>query len=151
MSKLKEYIEVLESQEKAVAHVSRKTPLLSNLNIIENIALIEEVHQRVPRELSHRHVLEKLKAVNMQKIAQYRTSQCNEYENFVARLIRASMMQYATIIIISPLQQFFSKEPVDVLINVICDLKIEDSVEILDLTLYENDYADKGVECHIIK
>jgi hypothetical protein len=109
------------------------------------------VHLRVPRIESHRRVLELLKVVNLQKIAQYRTSQCSDYEKFAARLIRASMMQYATIIVISPLQQFFSKEPIDVLVKLILDLKLEKRVEILDLTLYENDYTDRGLLCHIVK
>jgi ABC-type lipoprotein export system ATPase subunit len=151
MSKLQEYIDELESKKDFVAHVSLKTPLLSNLNIVENIALIQEVHLRVPRIESHRRVLELFNVVNIQKIAQYSTTHCSDYEKFAARLIRASMMQYATIIIISPLQQFFSKEPIDVLVKLILDLKLEKRVEILDLTLYENDYTDRGLLCHIVK
>lgn len=116
----------------------------------ENIALIEEVHQRTNRMLAHAHAIEKLKKLNLEHLATKRTSQCNEFEHFAAILIRASMMQYATIVIITPLMQYSSKDPISDLMQMIRALDITNPVMILDLKLYEKEYEAKGFTCHTI-
>lgn len=151
MESLQHTIALLEHTGKSFSFVSSDLPLLSNLNIIENIALIEEVHQKTPRTRSHQHALAELKKISMEGISEYRIDECNDFERFSASLIRASMMQYATIIVISPLQQFFSKDSITILLKLINDLELEKRVEIFDLVLYENDYENEGVPCHIIK
>ncbi len=105
----------------------------------------------MPRKKSHAHAFESLKKIEMEYLSEYRVGRCSDYERFCTSLIRASMMQYATIIIISPLQQVFSKDPVHTLFKLIHDLKLEDRVKIFDLSLYENDYTHKGVLCPIIE
>lgn len=132
------------------APVSLRTPLLSNLDMVENIALIEEVHQRIPRVSAHANALKLLKKLNMRHLAHKRTSQCNEYEQFTVSLIRASMMQSAEIVIVSPLTQYSSKDPIGDLIQVLDALEITKSVMILDIKLYEKEYEMKGFPCHII-
>ncbi len=147
---LEEYHRLLiEDREKYVV-VSSHTPLLSNLNIIENIALIEEVHQRYDRVSAHNNALKKLSLLNMESLATKRPSQCNTLELFSLMLIRASMMQYVTIVIITPLVQYQSSNPVDHLINTLQILEIENRTLILDLALYKNDYKEKGLTCHTI-
>ncbi|MEA3521781.1 MAG: hypothetical protein U9R50_02270 [Campylobacterota bacterium] len=105
----------------------------------------------MPRHSSHQHATNALEKIEMAYLSEYRVGRCNNYERFCASLIRASMMQYATIIIISPLQQFFSKDPVETLFKLIHKLRLEQRVKIFDLSLYENDYTHKGVLCPIIE
>lgn len=130
------------------APVSKQTPLLSNLTVIENIALIPEVHEGLSRSESHHAAREKLKKAGMEKLSSSRTSQCDEYETFVIGLIRASMMRYATIVIIRPMQQYYAPDPIGELIRLIHTLEIDLPVWVLDLKLHENSYREKGLECH---
>ena len=147
---LKEYYKALSKEYGKYVAVSSHTPLLSNLNIIENIALIEEVHKRYNRKISHQNALHKLSQFNMQSLATKQASQCNELEKFTLILIRASMMQNVTIVIITPLAQYQTQGSLDYLIEAMQTLKIEERTIILDLSLYKNDYKEKGLSCHII-
>jgi len=144
------YEGLIKNSRGKYAPVSLRTPLLSNLDIVENIALIEEVHQKVSRINAHTNAINKLKKINSQHLANNRTSQCNEYEHFIAGLIRASMMQYATIIIVTPLMQYSSIDPIGDMQRVIHALEITVPIIILDLKLYEKEYEAKGLICHTI-
>ncbi len=147
---LEEYYKVLTKEYKKYVVVSSHTPLLSNLNVIENIALIEEVHQRYNRDISHKNAFIKLSQFNMQSLASKKVSQCNELEKFTLVLIRASMMKNVTIVIVTPLVQYQSQDSLDYLLRAMQILKIEKRTVILDLSLYKNDYKEKGLTCHII-
>lgn len=118
--------------------------------MIENIALIEEVHQRTSRLQAHAHAMEKLRKLKLEPLATKRTSQCNEYEHFAIALIRASMMQYVTIVIITPLVQYSSKDPIEDLKQMIDSLEIDNPILVLDLKLYESEYEAKGFTCNTI-
>ncbi len=151
-------IVLLESYYKSISReygthvaVSPHTPLLSNLNIIENIALIEEVHERYEREKSHANALEKLKKLNLQDLQTKRPSQCSDLELFSLSLIRASMMRYVTITVITPLVQYQSENSLEHLFKVLNILDVKERTIVLDLSLYENDYKDKGITCNIIR
>ena len=148
---LEEYYKVLSKEYGKYVAVSSHTPLLSNLNIIENIALIEEVHQRYNRDISHKNALIKLSQFKMQSLANKKASQCNELEKFTLILIRASMMTNVTIVIVTPLVQYQSQNSLDYLLKAMQILKIEERTVILDLSLYKNDYKEKGLPCHIIE
>ena len=127
-----------------------RTPLLSNLDITENIALIEEVHQKISRIDAHVNAMKKLEKINFEYLAKKRTSQCNEFEHFVVTLIRATMMQYATIVIITPLMQYSSIDPIADMQHMMQALEITVPVIVLDLKLYEKEYEAKGLICHTI-
>ena len=144
---LEEYYKTLSKEYGKYVAVSPHTPLLSNLNIIENIALIEEVHQRYNRDTSHKNALKKLEKLNMQYLATKQLSECNEFEKFSLMLIRASMMQYVTIVIITPLVQYQSQDSLEYLTQTMKILEIEKRTIILDLSLYKNDYKEKGLLC----
>jgi ABC-type lipoprotein export system ATPase subunit len=131
--------------------VSPHTPLLSNLNIIENIALIEEVHQNFERKKSHANALKKLKKLNLQHLETKRSSECSDLEIFSLSLIRASMMKDVIIVVITPLVQYQAEDSLEHLYKVLDTLEIKERTIILDLSLYENDYRDKGIICNIIK
>ncbi len=137
--------------DKHVVSVSLETPLLSNLSIIENIALIEEVHQRLPREVAHKNALDKLTLLNLENIVTSRVATCSQFERFRVEMIRASMMLDAKIYIILPLQQFHTNNSIEDMMQSIEGLKIQERVTILDLLTNIEEYKHIGVTCHIIE
>ena len=131
--------------------VSLETPLLSNLTVIENIALIEEVHQRLPREMAHKNAMEKLTLLELNTIAESRITTCSQFERFKVAIIRASMMLDAKIYIVLPLQQFHTNNSTEDMIQSIVDINIEENTTVLDLVSNLEEYHRKGVTCHIIE
>jgi len=131
--------------------VSLEAPLLSNLTVIENIALIEEVHQRLPREAAHKNALKKLTRLRLETIAQSRIAPCSKFERFSISMIRASMMLDAKIYIVLPLQQFHTNSSIGDMMQSIVDLNIEERTTVLDLVSNLEEYKLKGVACHIIE
>jgi hypothetical protein len=118
--------------------------------MIENIALIEEVHQRTARQAAHENAMKKFKKLNLEYLAFKRTSQCHEFEIFSTAFIRALTMQCATIIVVTPFLQYSSKDLLEDLIEMIRALEVTDPIIILDLKLYEKEYEAKGFTCHTI-
>ena len=131
--------------------VSRDVPLLSNLNVIENIALIQEVHQGLVREVAHTNALEKLSLLKLTSVAKSRIATCSQFERFCISMIRASMMLDAKIYIISPLQQFHTNSSIEDMMHSIFDINIQEEVTILDLFSNIEEYKLEGVTCHIIE
>ena len=131
--------------------VSFETPLLSNLSVVENIALIQEVHQGLAREAAHLNALEKLRLLRLEHIAKSRIATCSRFERFCVSMIRASMMLDAKIYIILPLQQFHTNNSIGDAVQSVCDINIQEEAIILDLVSNMDEYKVKGVTCHIIE
>lgn len=144
------YYKQLSKERGTHVSVSIHTPFLSNLNVIENIALIEEIHQRFDRVKSHHNAMKKMQLLDLEHLATQHPSKCSEIEKFSLALIRASMMRDVTIVIITPLVQYPSQAPIEQLEKIMQILAIQKRTIILDLTLYENDYNEKGLTCHTI-
>jgi len=83
--------------------ISADTPLISNLNMIENIALIHEVHNHTPTNIAQEEAKEYLNKIKKLDIGLKRTHQCNEVEIFYIMIIRALMTSEKTIVILHPL------------------------------------------------
>jgi len=71
--------------------------------MIENIALIHEVHKHTPTKIAQAEASEYLHKINKLDIGLNRTNQCNEVEEFYIMLIRALMTKEQTIVILNPL------------------------------------------------
>ena len=71
--------------------------------MIENIALIREVHNGIPIKLAEDEVSAYLQKINKLDIANKRTHQCNEVEIFYIMIIRALMTTQNTLVIQHPL------------------------------------------------
>ncbi len=125
--------------------------MLSNLSVIENIALIQEVHERLTREAAHENALDKLRLLGLEAIAKSRIASCSQFEYFCISMIRASMMLDAKIYIILPLQQFHTNSSIEDMVHSICNINIQEHVIILDLVSNIEEYKLKGVSCHIIE
>ena len=83
--------------------MSVDTPLISNLNMLENIALIHEVHNHTSTKVAQEEASFFLNKIDKLGIAFKRTHQCNELELFYTMIIRAIMTKEKNIVILRPL------------------------------------------------
>ncbi len=130
--------------------ISINTPLLSNLNIIENIALIKEVHETLCIKKAEALSLEYLQRINFSHIGFLRPIQCNEIEKFYALFIRALMTKERDVIILSPLSLLNTTDEVESIFNDLIQLNQENK-NILILDILTNEVHYEGCICHIIK
>jgi ABC-type lipopolysaccharide export system ATPase subunit len=82
--------------------VSPEAPLISNLPVWSNIALIRQYHENIPAEAARKFVLGLLKRFDMTGIADQRTSSLKNDELFCAMLIRATMVRAAVVVLDRP-------------------------------------------------
>ena len=126
------------------------TPLLSNLDIIENIALIKEVHERLSRKEAHSVAKKALDAVGYGHIAHYRSVQCNIKELFIAQLVRATMLHYAKIVIIRPFVMLKDTEDIRTMADVVFQIAKAHECMVLDMKTNKSKYEAGGNRCLII-
>ena len=127
-----------------------KTPLLSNLSVLENITLIKEVHERLSYDEAKIPAYEALERVGYRHINQLRSAQCNEKERFIAQLIRASMMQYAKIVVITPFVLLSDAEEIGFLLDCFEKLGIGGRCMVLDMQANRAKYEEGGSACSIV-
>ena len=133
----------------AIAPVNRHTPLLSNLNNIENIALIKEVHEHLPRQRAHTLAMEAFRKTGYERIAHRRSAECNMEGRFVTQLIRATMVQYAKIVITTPFALLDDAKGIGFFTDLFSKLNITGEVIILDMQANRLKYEEEGSKCHI--
>ncbi len=139
----------LQKQEE-YSLISSETPLISNLNIHENISLIKEVNELLSRKKSEKIADEYLEKINLAHIGLLRLSQCSSIEIFYTMFIRALMTKERKIIIVTPLSLIKNLRDIKELVQNINILNIhKKDILILDTITNENQY--KGCRCHIIK
>jgi ABC-type uncharacterized transport system YnjBCD ATPase subunit len=85
-----------------LGQVSVDIPLISNLDVWENIALIQQYHYNAPMTKAKRLVLEALDRYGLQGIAHLRNPSLSAEERFRVMLLRASSFENATILIDRP-------------------------------------------------
>jgi len=97
-----------ELQSFIVAHktrlglVSLEAPLISNLAIWSNIALIRQYHQNMPRHEARAFTEDLLHRLGMVSIAEKRNPALTTEERFCAMLLRASMVRDAILVLDRP-------------------------------------------------
>lgn len=82
--------------------VSLDIPLISNLDVWENIALIRQYHSNVPMAKAKRLVLGALDRYGLSSIAHHRNPALSAEERFRVMLLRAASLENATILIDRP-------------------------------------------------
>jgi len=82
--------------------VSADAPLISNLDVWRNIALIYEYHRNIPERKAEVFVIECLKRYGLESIAYKRNTFLSEEERFCVMLLRAAMLSDAVIVIDRP-------------------------------------------------
>lgn len=84
--------------------VSVDVPLISNLDVCDNIALIIQYHGDVPVGEAEDRVLSYLKRFHLESIARKRNPSLSDRERFCAMLARALMVDFAVVVIDRPLK-----------------------------------------------
>lgn len=129
------------------AVVSKKLPLLSNLNMLENIALIPEVHQSMQVKQAESLALEYLQKLGQESVALNRLAQCNETEVFYVKLIRAILAPKPEVLIVMPTTLIDSQQSTNFICDAVTKLATDKTVSIIDLKTNENHYL--GESCII--
>ncbi len=129
--------------------ISIDMPLISNLNMIENIALIKEVIFRMSTKNAQEIAEKSLQAIELSNIALFRIQECSDLEIFYVMFIRALMSREKNIIISSP--YLIIKELIDInkLVEKIDILNKDKEIIILDTQ--SNSMHYKGCLCNTIK
>ncbi|MDO8784873.1 MAG: hypothetical protein Q7J12_01515 [Syntrophales bacterium] len=83
--------------------VSLEAPLISNLNVCGNIAMIKEYHQNLPRREAEKLALQYLRRYGMENTAYKRSPALTNRERFCVMLLRAAMVEDAIVVIDRPL------------------------------------------------
>lgn len=82
--------------------VSLDAPLISNLAIWSNIALIRQYHQNMPKHEARAYTEDLLRRLGMVSIAEKRNPALTPEERFCAMLLRASMVRDAILVLDRP-------------------------------------------------
>ena len=86
--------------------VSLEVPLISNLPVWSNIALIRQYHENMPWEEARALVVGLLKRFDMAGIAEKRNPSLKMEELFCVMLIRAAMVRDAVVVLDRPFRIF---------------------------------------------
>jgi ABC-type lipopolysaccharide export system ATPase subunit len=116
---------------------------------LENIALIQEVHLKKSASETEANILELLKKISLERIANQRIPTCNEFELFCAMLIRALQSQKKRLFIVTPFSLISSLVAISEITDVIEKLDSKKDIIILDLQNNRSNY--EGALCHIVK
>ena len=122
--------------------ISEETPLISNLDMKENIALIKEVHHHKNRLEAEREAQETLQKMGYEYLGDLRKSKCNDFERFVVMLARASMCDKETILIQSPFSLVHSLESISKILDLLEKLNPKQVIIFLDTYNNQIDYKD---------
>ncbi|MDX1295090.1 MAG: hypothetical protein R3302_02415 [Sulfurimonadaceae bacterium] len=93
---------------------------------------------------------EALNGLGYGHIGHYRSVDCSLKELFIAQLVRASMMQYAKIIIIRPFVMLKDTEDIHMILESLGALKEQCDCMILDMKANRAKYEAGGELCRII-
>jgi len=129
--------------------ISAKTPLLANLDMKENIALIREVHHKKSRLVAEEEARTMLKSIGLERIADLRSNKCTKRELFYVKVIRALMCDRERIFIKNPLQLLENLSNICAVIENIERLNQDKGIIILDTLANLAHYKECG--CPIIK
>ena len=137
------------AREEEYILISRDTPLISNLNMIENIALIKEVHERMPTVKAQELALTILETLDIAHVARQRITNCNSVEIFYILIVRAFMMTAKTIIIQAPYSIVNNLGDIKTILSKIREIIDDKKILIIDIITNESHY--EGCSCNIVK
>ena len=82
--------------------VSLEAPLISNLSVWGNIALIRQYHEQLPKHQARAHAETLLSRLGMASIAEKRNPFLSTEERFCAMVLRALMVRDAVLVLDRP-------------------------------------------------
>lgn len=117
--------------------------------MLENIALMKEVHEGMPTQEAQSIAKTYLAKIGIEKIANNRLTQCNSLEIFYVMLLRALMHNKDTIMIVTP---FFLIKKLSDIGGVLENISLLNSGKtLLILDNISNQSYYEGKACNIIK
>ena len=117
--------------------------------MLENIALIKEVHEFLPTPIAQKEASEYLNKIDLQDIGLNRLTQCSSLEIFSVSLIRALMTKEMDVIIVAPFHLVNNLRDINTILTTIEKLGNKKNILILDTISNETHY--KGCLCNIVK
>lgn len=130
-------------KSETAAVVSDRLPLLSNLNMIENIALVLEVHQKMSVQKAESVAFDYLKKLGSEMTGNKRIAQCSEKEVFYVKLIRAMLAPFMEVLIVTPSNLTDKQHSANFIHETVTKLESVKNVTILDLKSNESHYLGK--------
>lgn len=118
-------------------------PLLSNLTLQENIALMLEVHQGMEVKQAERNAVSYLEQLCDEDIAHKRVAASSEQDLFYAKFLRALLSPFPEIIIVMPKLLIGGQHIQAVICELQQKLKATKPITLLDLEVNQNAYKDE--------
>ncbi len=129
--------------------MSPDTPLISNLNMCENIALIKEVRENMSIREASALANKSLGLVGLEGIANQRVDSCSKEELFLVMFIRALMTHSKNVIIESPSNILGDLSNIEKVARDMKKVNLSKKILILDFESYKKYY--EGCGCNMIK
>ncbi len=120
-----------EKHKKTLGLVSLDVPLISNLDVSVNIALIKQYHENLSADKAQKLVLSYLTRYSLEHISNKRNPALTNRERFYVMLLRAAMVRDSIVVI---------DRPFTIIPDVQDDRFIYDALKVVD---------DSFKECHI--
>jgi len=147
-STLEELEEFIESEEN-YSLVADDLPLIYNLNIVENIAIIKEVHEDMKALKAESLAMDALSLLSLEYIGLKRLNECTIMDIFYVMVIRASMSDDEKIFIKMPSSLLGNLKKIHLALEKLSLLQLDKDIYILDTQDNKNFY--KGSLCNIIE
>jgi len=129
--------------------VSAQTPLLSNLNMIENIALIRSVHHKLPQEEALAQAREALRVIGLDSICHNRVHQCQPIELLYVMVVRALMHDASNILIVTPYSFVKKLCEFELILDTLQKLQFQQNIIIVDIE--KNIHHYRNCQCNILR
>lgn len=121
---------------------------MSNLTMVENIALILQVHEHLNRQEAKHIASKALLSLELNHIAALRYDVCSEKEIFFTQLIRACLKKDAKIVIDQPFSFLADEMDLSFILDALDRLLVSyQDVIIIDLKHQQSHYKESA--CHI--
>jgi ABC-type lipoprotein export system ATPase subunit len=118
--------------------------------MLENIALIKEVHHLLPTPKAQAEAKELLATIDLEHIGRNRLNQCSSLEIFYVMFVRAMMTDEENIFIVTPFFLIKKLAEVESVLEKIAHINHSaKNIIILDTLVNQSHY--KGELCNIIK
>ena len=109
MCELEDYVSNTENR----AQISENTPLLRDLNAVENVALVLEYHKKIPIKKAEEIVFELFKRCNIDDIGYRRIYEIDRKDILILKFLRAYVSYFSEILIVKPFSMLDKMEDMD--------------------------------------
>ncbi len=114
---------IVRANQNRLGMVSADIPLISNLEVQQNIALILQYHEDLPRDLAYGRVLELLGRLRLEGLARLRPASLAARERFLVMLLRAVVVREASVVIERPFRILTEDKDALLLLDVLDRIK----------------------------